>query len=76
MLEFATFEVKEVEAYGLEDLNEKLKFNEEEVLNDNAELFKKLAKLEEIEFAEYNEKTKPKGFKDTAIPGKPLIFRA
>ena len=67
---------KEVEAYGLEALNEKLEFNEEEVLNNNAELFKKLAKLEEIEIAEYNETNKPKGCKDTAIPGKPLIVRA
>ena len=57
-------------------MNEKLEFNEEEVLNNNAELFKKLAKLEEIEIAEYDETNKPKGCKDTAIPGKPLIVRA
>ena len=76
MLEFAAFKIKEVESYGLEALNEKLEFNEEEVLNNNAELFKKLAKLEEIEIAEYNETNKPKGCKDTAIPGKPLIVRA
>ena len=76
MLEFAAFKIKEVESYGLEALNENLEFNEEEVLNNNAELFKKLAKLEEIEIAEYNETNKPKGCKDTAIPGKPLIVRA
>ena len=75
MLEFAAFKIKEVESYGLEALNENLEFNEE-VLNNNAELFKKLAKLEEIEIAEYNETNKPKGCKDTAIPGKPLIVRA
>ena len=75
MLEFAAFKAKEVEAYGLEALNEKLQFNEEEVLNNNAELFKKLAKLEEIEFIEYNDTNKPKGCRDAAIPGKPLVFR-
>ena len=37
LLEFVAFKVKEAEAYGLEALNEKLEFNEEEVLNDNAE---------------------------------------
>ena len=76
MLEFSTFKVEEVEADGLENLNEKKKYNEKEVLNDNAELFIKLAKLEEIEFAEYNEKNKPKGCIYMGIPGKPYVFRA
>ena len=75
MLEFAAFKAKEVESIGLEALNENLKFNEEEVLKNNVELFKKLAKLEEIEFAEYNENNKPKGCKDAAIPGKPLVIQ-
>ena len=57
-------------------MNEKLEFNEEEVLNNNAELFKKLAKLEEIEIAEYNETNKPKGCIYMGIPGKPYVFRA
>jgi leucyl-tRNA synthetase len=75
MLEFSAFKAKEVESIGLEALNENLKFNEEEVLKNNVELFKKLAKLEEIEFAEYNENNKPKGCKDAAIPGKPLVIQ-
>ena len=75
MLEFAAFKIKEVEAYCLEALNEKLEFHEEEVLNNNAELFKKLAKLEKIEIAEYNETNKPKGCKVTDITGKPLVVR-
>ena len=75
MLEFASFKAKEVEAYGQEALNEKLQFNEEEVLKNNADLFKKLAGVKEIEFVEYDEKNKPKGCKDTAMPGKPLYIQ-
>ena len=75
MLEFASFKIKEVELYGLEVLNEKLKFNEEEILNINKELFKKLAKLDDIEFDVYDESKKPNGYKDEAIPGKPLVIK-
>ena len=53
MLEFSAYKIKEVEAIGLEALNETLKFKEEEVLTQNAELFKKLAKLKDIEFLEF-----------------------
>ena len=42
MLEFAAFKAKEVESLGKEALNEQLQFNEEEVLKNNVELFKKL----------------------------------
>ena len=75
MLEFAAYKIKEVEAIGLGALNETLKFKEEEVLTQNVELFKKLARLKDIEFLEYNEKDKPKNSKETAIPGKPLFIR-
>jgi leucyl-tRNA synthetase len=75
MLEFAAFKAKEVEAMGKEVLNEQLQFNEEEVLKNNVELFKKLTGVKEIEFAEYDEKNKPKGIKDNAIPGKPLYVQ-
>ena len=75
MLEFAAFKAKEVEAYGKEALNEELQFNEEEVLKNNADLLKKLTGLKEIEFVEYDEKHKPKGCKDTAMPGKPLYIQ-
>ncbi len=75
MLEFASFKAKEVEAIGQEALNEKLQFNEEEVLKNNVDLFKKLAGVKEIELAEYDEKNKPKGCKDTAMPGKPLYIQ-
>ena len=75
MLEFAAFKAKEVEAYGQEALNEKLQFNEEEVLKNNVELFKKLTGIKEISFVEFDEKNKPKGCKDTAIPGKPLYIQ-
>ena len=75
MLEFASFKAKEVEASGQEALNEELKFNEEEVLKNNIELFKKLTGIKDIEFVEYDEKHKPKGCKDTAIPGKPLYIQ-
>ena len=75
MLEFASFKAKEVETYGQEALNEELQFNEEEVLKNNADLFKKLTGIKEIEFAEYDEKNKPKGCKDSAIPGKPLYIQ-
>jgi isoleucyl-tRNA synthetase len=75
MLEFAAYKIKEVEAIGLEALNETLKFKEEEVLTQNAELFKKLARLKDIDFLEYNEKDKPKNSKESAIPGKPLFIR-
>ena len=75
MLEFAAFKAKEVEAYGKEALNEELQFNEEEVLKNNADLLKKLTGLKEIEFVEYDEKHKPKGCKDNALPGKPLYIQ-
>ena len=75
MLEFAAFKAKEVETYGQEALNEELQFNEEEVLKNNVELFKKLTGIKEISFVEYDEKNKPKGCKDTAIPGKPLYLQ-
>ena len=75
MLEFAAFKAKEVEAYGKEALNEELQFNEEEVLKNNVDLFKKLTGLKEIEFVEYDEKNKPKGSKDSAIPGKPIYIQ-
>ena len=75
MLEFAAFKVKEVESFGLEALNENLKFNEEEILNINKDLFIKLARLEDIEYDVYDETKKPKGCKDVAIPGKPLVIR-
>ena len=75
MLEFAAFKVKEVESFGLEALNENLKFNEEEILNVNKDLFIKLARLEDIEYDVYDETKKPKGCKDEAIPGKPLVIR-
>ena len=75
MLEFAAFKVKEVESYGLEALNENMKFNEEDILNSNKDLFIKLAKLEDIEFDVYEENKKPKNCKDVAIPGKPLVFK-
>ena len=75
MLEFAAFKVKEVESYGLEALNENMKFNEEDILNSNKDLFIKLAKLGDIEFDVYEENKKPKNCKDVAIPGKPLVFK-
>ena len=75
MLEFAAFKAKEVENYGQEALNEELQFNEEEVLKNNVELFKKLTGIKDIEFAEYDEKNKPKGCKDSAMPGKPLYIQ-
>lgn len=76
LVEFAAFKAKEVEAYGLDALKEEMLFNEEEVLNDNLELFKKLTKNEgirDIEVVLYSEELKPKGNKDTAMPGRPLI---
>ena len=75
MLEFAAFKVKEVESFGLEALNENLKFKEEEILKANKDLFIKLAKLEDIEYDVFDESKKPKGCKDEAIPGKPLVIR-
>ena len=75
MLEFAAFKEKEVENLGKDALNEQLQFNEEEVLKNNVDLFKKLTGVKEIEFAEYDEKNKPKGSKDNAIPGKPLYIQ-
>jgi len=75
MLEFAAFKAKEVESLGKEALNEQLQFNEEEVLKNNIELFKKLSGVKDIEFTEYNEKNKPKGMKDNAIPGKPIYVQ-
>ena len=75
MLEFAAFKAKEVESLGKDVLNEQLQFNEEEVLKTNVDLFKKITGVKEIEFAEYDEKKKPKGIKDNAIPGKPLYIQ-
>ena len=75
MLEFAAFKAKEVESLGKEALNEQLQFNEEEVLKNNIELFKKLSGVKDIEFTEYDEKNKPKGMKDNAIPGKPIYVQ-
>ena len=75
MLEFASFKLKEVEQFGLEALDENLKLNEEEVLKENIDLFKKLAKLKEIEIVEYSDNIKPKGIRDSAIPGKPIFVK-
>ena len=75
MLEFAAFKAKEVESLGKEALNEQLQFNEEQVLKNNIELFKKLSGVKDIEFTEYDEKNKPKGMKDNAIPGKPIYVQ-
>ena len=75
MLEFAAFKVKEVESLGLEVLNENITFNEEEILNVNKNLFIKLSRLEDIEYDVFDESKKPKGCKDVAIPGKPLVVR-
>ena len=73
-LEFASFLIKEVENNGLQALSDKLDFNEENVLNENIEIIKKLTKVNNIEIEEYNENNKPKGNKDSAIPGKPIVF--
>ena len=75
MLEFAAFKAKEIENFGKEVLNENLQFNEEEVLNNNVELFKKLTGVKEIEITLFDEKNKPKGIKDTAMPGKPICIQ-
>ena len=75
MLEFAAFKAKEIENFGKEVLNENLQFNEEEVLNNNVELFKKLTGVKEIEITLFDEKNKPKGIKDTAMPGKPIYIQ-
>ena len=75
MLEFASFKVKEVEQFGLDALDENLKFNEEEVLKKKIDLFKKLAKLKEIEIVEYSDNIKQKGIRDYAIPGKPIFIK-
>ena len=75
MLEFAAFKAKEIENFGKEVLNENLQFNEEEVLNNNVELFKKLTGVKEIEITQFDEKNKPKGIKDTAMPGKPIYIQ-
>ena len=75
MLEFAAFKAKEIENYGKDVLNENLQFNEEEVLNNNIELFKKLTGIKEIEIQQYDEKNKPKGIKDVAMPGKPIYIQ-
>ena len=75
MLEFAAFKAKEIENFGKDVLNENLQFNEEEVLNNNVELFKKLTGVKEIEITLFDEKNKPKGIKDTAMPGKPIYIQ-
>ena len=74
MLEFASFKVKEVELYGKEALNENLSFNEEDILKSNIDLFKKLSKLEQIEFIQYQDNLKSDISKDSAIPGKPIFI--
>jgi leucyl-tRNA synthetase len=77
MLEFASYKAKEVENYGKEILEEKLQFNEEEVLKNNIDLFKKLTKVGDIEIIEQksNEELKLKNsnMKDKAMPGKPIF---
>jgi leucyl-tRNA synthetase len=72
-LQFASFLVKEVETYGMDVLSHELPFNELQALKDNMTLINKLTKATNIEIVEYTEKTKPKGAKTVAIPGKPLI---
>ena len=74
MLEFAAFKIKEMEIYGIDTLNDNLNFNEEEILKNNINLFKKLTKIENIEFIEYSEDNKLKNSKDSAIPGKPIYI--
>ena len=59
----------------MEALNENMKFNEEDILNSNKDLFIKLAKLEDIEFDVYEENKKTKNCMDDDFPGKPLLFK-
>ena len=54
MLEFAAFKAKEIENFGKDVLNENLQFNEEEVLKNNVELFKKLTGVNNIEICEFD----------------------
>jgi len=73
MLEFASYKVKEVESYGKEALEDHLQINEEEVLKNNVELFKKLTKVSQIEIMEYKDELKPKNSRERSMPGKPIF---
>ena len=73
MLEFAAFTQKEVENIGMDALKEELQFNEEDALKNNIDTIKTLSGAGNIEIIEYNESLRPKGAKEPAMPGRPLI---
>ena len=74
MLEFASFKAKEVLDLGMDALKDSLLFNEEETLNSKKDLIKKLSKVDEIEIIEYKDELKPKGLRDSAMPGNPIYL--
>ena len=74
MLEFASFKAKEVLDLGMDALKDSLLFNEEETLNNKKELIKKLSKVDDIEIIEYKDDLKPKGLRDSAMPGNPIYI--
>lgn len=72
--QFGAFITKEVEKYGKEAMQVDLAFSEEELLNDNLELIKKLTNSSNIKIVPYDEKTKPKTMKNAPLLAKPVFI--
>lgn len=72
--QFGAFITKEVEKYGKEAMQVDLVFSEEEVLNENLELIKKLTNSSNVKVVPYDEKTKPKSMKNAPLLAKPVFI--
>lgn len=72
--QFGAYITKEVEKYGKEAMQVDLAFSEEELLNDNLELIKKLTNSSNIKIIPYDEKTKPKTMKNAPLLAKPVFI--
>lgn len=72
--QFGAYITKEVEKYGKEAMQVDLAFSEEELLNDNLELIKKLTNSSNIKIIPYDEKTKLKTMKNAPLLAKPVFI--
>lgn len=72
--QFGAFITKEVEKYGKEAMQIDLVFSEEDVLNENLELIKKLTNSSNVKVVPFDEKTKPKSMKNAPLLAKPVFI--
>lgn len=72
--QFGSYIAKEVEKYGKEAMQTDLAFTEDVLLTENLELIKKLTRTTIINVLPFVETAKPKGLKQSPIPGSPVYY--